>query len=60
MGDVLQTFPWDEADAMRVLLSEIADGLAGCTEGSSEEARLEEISNALEAYEAKRTAAGRA
>ena len=48
------TFPWTEADGMRDLLAVMADELAGCTEGSPEEARLEQIADALDAYEAKR------
>jgi len=43
-----------EADAMHGLLMRRADTLEGCTEGSSEEAELSLITDAIEAYEAKR------
>jgi hypothetical protein len=43
-----------EADAMHSILVHRADALQGCTEGSAEEAELESLVNAIEAYEAKR------
>jgi hypothetical protein len=39
-----------EADAMHGLLMRRADALAGCTEGSEEEAELETIIDALAAF----------
>ena len=41
-------------DAMHALLVQRADKLAACTEGSEEEAELEMIAHAIEAYEAAR------
>ena len=43
-----------EADAMHALLVLRADKLAGCNEGSPEEAELAFISDAVQGYEAKR------
>jgi hypothetical protein len=43
-----------EADRLHALLVERADKLAGCNEGSPEEAELAFISDAVQAYEAKR------
>jgi|KBSMisStaDraftv2_1062788.scaffolds.fasta_scaffold3835089_1 hypothetical protein len=57
---------WREPDAMHAhaLLINRADPLAGCTVNSPEEAELECVTAAIEAYEAKRwpsakTAAGK-
>jgi hypothetical protein len=44
----------DVADAMHALLIKRADDLAGCVEGSPEEAELAAISDALDAYGEKR------
>jgi hypothetical protein len=43
-----------DADAMHALLVLRADKLAGCNEGSPEEAELAFISDAVQAYDAKR------
>ena len=43
-----------EADAMHALLVLRVDALMGCTEGSEEEEELSAITDAIEAYEAKR------
>ena len=48
-----------EADALHERLVQRADDLAGCTEGSDEEQKLESIVNAIEAYEAKRWPEGK-
>ena len=44
-----------EADALHALLVLRADALMGCTEGSPEEEELSNITDAIEAYEAKRS-----
>ncbi len=48
-----------EADTMRGLLMDRAQHLAGCLEDSDEEAELDAIAHALEAYEEKRWPAGK-
>jgi len=48
-----------EADAMHGVLVQRADALEGCTQGSDEEAELERIVDAIDAYEAKRWPLGK-
>jgi hypothetical protein len=48
-----------EADALHGMLMRQADSLAGCTEGSDEEAELKAIVDAIEAYEARRWPLGK-
>ena len=50
---------WREPDIMHSLLIERADALAGCAAGSDEEAELERLTMAIEAYEAKRWPSGK-
>jgi hypothetical protein len=47
-----------EAEAMHGALMRRADALAGCTEGSEEEAELKAIADLLEAYGSKPTSPG--
>jgi hypothetical protein len=44
----------DEADTMYALLTEMANDLIGCVEGSSDDDKLNGIVTVLRAYEAKR------
>jgi hypothetical protein len=48
-----------EADAMHGLLMRRADALAGCTEGSEEEAELKAVVDCLQGYEIKRWPLGK-
>ena len=57
--DVANTEFVYEADAMHAMLVRRADNLAGCLEGSSEEAELASIVAAMEAYEQKRWPLGK-
>jgi hypothetical protein len=50
---------WREADAMHALPIKRADELMGCTEGSPEEEELRALSEAIDAYEAKRWPSGK-
>jgi hypothetical protein len=50
----LQIRQIEDAAAMNGALMRRADELAGCTEGSDEEAELEAIIDAIEAYDTKR------
>jgi hypothetical protein len=48
-----------EADRLHALLVERADEIGGCVDGSSEDTELKSITDALQAYEAKRWPTGR-
>ena len=47
-------FPWHEADAMFLLLTKRAYDLRDCRDGSPEQEELNCVTNAIDAYEAKR------
>jgi hypothetical protein len=49
-------FPWHQADAMFLLLVRRAADLQGSHEGSPDGEELECLTNAIDAYEAKRFA----
>ncbi len=55
----IENAAWPEADRLHGLLIQRADDMAGCTEGSPEEAELEAIADALEAYESRRWPRGK-
>ena len=48
-----------EADRLHAVLVERADEIGGCPDGSGEDTELRTITDALEAYEAKRWPDGR-
>lgn len=48
-----------EADALHGILMELADKMAGCPEGSDDEATLGVVATVLEAYEQKRWPSGK-
>ena len=48
-----------DADAMHAALMRRADALAGCQEGSAEDAELKAVTDTIEAYEARRWPLGR-
>jgi hypothetical protein len=58
-GQAALTKLTNEADAMHALFVLRADALMGCTEGSEEEEELSAITDAIEAYEAKRWPEGK-
>ena len=51
--------PVSVLDAMRSALMRRADALEGCTEGSEDEAELEDIVNVIRTYEALRWPSGK-
>jgi len=55
----IENAAWPEADRLHGLLIQRADHLAGCTENSPEEAELEAIADALDAYELRRWPRGK-
>jgi hypothetical protein len=54
VGSSREPFPWNEADRMFTLLVKRAAELANAPAGSLEEEEFDVLSNAIEAYEAKR------
>jgi hypothetical protein len=49
----------ERADATLALMIKRADELVGCTEGSPEEEELRTLTDAIDAYEAKRWPSGK-
>jgi len=50
----LQSFPWEEADDMLMLLVGRAVALVDCVPGSDEQTEFDQLMTAIQAYGAKR------